>query len=176
MKTNIILTIIALVLGFLGGRFSLNKISKQISSKTIQTKTIQNKQVITQATTQKDSNLGQRTSYTEKSFNKKGILIHEISYGNQMVASTDKTMKEHIVDVNNNISTSESKNTLITDYQSNWFIGLNVLTQDLKQPTNLEKEPQDINFMLEFRPFSQFYLFAETNYKLDSRIGFLIPI
>lgn len=172
-----IFILIGFVLGFMVGiSFKKDQPVKITTVTQTQTQTAQKTQIQSQATVQKDSTMMQQMNYTEKFFNKKGILMKELDYGNNMLVTAQSDSSQHFNEVNDIRSRSQIVVTTTETYMSRWWVGMNVRTQDILTPYILTKQPRDVNLIVEFRPWDQFYLFAETNYKFDSQIGFLIPL
>lgn len=157
-------SICTLILGYTVGRYTANKISKTTTITHSETTQVQKSDIVQQATVQKDSTTSQQMHYVEKSFNSKGILIHEIDYGQNQGASNRMEVSTQTHKVKVDAATSISNNTTIVNYESNWLAGAYVpVTLDLDKMKN----PKNLEFTLGYRVFSGVYLTTTTNYNFS---------
>lgn len=157
-----------LFLGFLVGRFTANKLSHRTEvTQTFnqQTNTAQVSSIIeNKAGSSQDDN----TSYTEKFFNKRGILIHEIEKKHENRASELSFAKHADLSIASSTVTNTTSTNIETSYQSNWTIGFFV-------PFKLHPEFQEVDAQIQYRLLGPVYLAAQTNYKFTKpMVGFLI--
>lgn len=170
------ISIIALILGFLCGRLFKKQPTQVLTKTETHTEIAQKQEVSTQATVQKDSTLSLKTSYSEKFFNKQGILTRQIDYGYIKAETAQIEGSKRFTEVNDIKSNTQSFTTTSQIYGSSLYLGLNVPTSDFKNPSNIVSKPEEINFMLEYRPFESINFFFESNYKFETQIGFIIAL
>lgn len=148
----------ALCLGFILGRMFANKISK-VSTKTEIVSTVTKTEGISQQVeTQKLATMSQQMNYTEKSFSKKGILLHEISYNTNSGTSSKEQHFETYKVQTAFTQTSDVKTSTVDSYQSNWIIGA-------YHPISLKFQPMQINLMLAYRLIGGIYIAGMTDVK-----------
>lgn len=166
-KSIIISWVIVACIFFVIGRFTSNKISK--ITNTVQNTNVENKKStqVDVSKTQKVVATRQQTSYIEKSFNDKGILIKEVIFGENNGADmieSDRTVSRSFVQSKN---ISEMKSSTITDYKTNWGLGISI-------PTKIK--PTSVNLMLAYRVLDNLYLTASANTNLketNTQLGFI---
>lgn len=158
----------AMAFGFLLGRISIDKLSKKNTETHIVSTESKKQEVSTQAETQKVVAMRQQMNYTEKSYSKNGILLHEISYGQNNGAITDEYAQTRSRTQNVQISDSYVDNSTDETYQSNWIIGI-------YHPVSLKFEPSTMKVMLSYRLLGNLYVSGLSDVKF-SKIEFGIQI
>jgi len=163
MKKIIIIILVSVTTGFIIGRVTTNKLSKrqvEITTKKFSTSV---QQVSTQREVKKDSTTVKQMSYTEKFFNNKGILIHEIVMGNNTKKSA--TGGYSLVNEILKKTAAETLNTSTTieTYQSNFIVGIYYPVKDL---TNYKVT--DLGLNVSYRLFSTFYVSVLSDVKFSN--------
>lgn len=114
------------------------------------------------------SNQLDNSSYTEKFFNKKGVLVHEIEKKHEDRAS-DLSFTNHtdLSEVNSQV-TSATFSTIEERPESNWLMGFSI-------PVKFHPDFQDVNAQFGYRLLGPVYITAQTDYKFKKpTVGFLI--
>lgn len=108
------------------------------------------------------------SSYTEKFFNKKGVLVHEVEKKQENRAS-DLSFTNHIELKNNKlVVTSATRSTIEERSESTWLLGFSV-------PLKVHPDFQDMDAQLGYRLLGPIYVTARTDYRFtEPRVGFLI--
>lgn len=155
-------SLFALILGFVLGRFSAHKMNK-ISTKTETAQiSTQKVDISAQESTQKDSTTRQQTVYTEKFYNGKGKLIHEIDYGTKSGASVLRGDLINSSQLYLNSGASKVQNITIKSYQSNWTVGLYIPIKE-----KYINDPFNYNFQFSYRIFDGIFISALIDIKAN---------
>lgn len=154
---NKILPVIFLIIGIFIGKINTKQITKKINEQK-NIKIESSLKSITENT--KISYHNDKSFFSEKTYSKKGILLHEISYGNNSGASSSEQHFETYKVQTSDTQTSDTKITTIESYQSNWILGV-------YHPSSLVFKPQDLNLMLSYRVFGNIYVSALSDVKFS---------
>lgn len=157
--------------GILGVAIS-HIISPAFSSKTVETKTVQRTEQKTQAVevsqVQKDSTTGQQTSYVEKSFNNKGILIHEVISGQKIDTSTQLAQNDVKKTESATVSTLSQESKTTIENRPNWEMGF---------LTSYPFQMQKITPLIGYRLFGGVHLIGSTDLKFSQfQAGILLEL
>jgi hypothetical protein len=153
-------------IGFAIGRFTANRVTHK--TETTQTVKQQETQVAvsTSVTNTVRANKTEITSYSEKYFNKKGILVKEIEKKSHNGASDVSFTNHTDLNVVNSTVTSDTFSNTETSYQSTWLLGFSV-------PMKSHPEFQDLNVQLGYRVLGPVYLTMQSDYKFSKpTVGF----
>lgn len=114
------------------------------------------------------SNQFDNSSYTEKFFNKKGVLVHEVEKKHKNRAS-DFSFTDHTdLSIVNSAITSATFSTTEERLESNWLIGFSI-------PVKFHPDFQDVSAQFGHRLLGPVYVTAQTDYKFSKpTVGFLI--
>ncbi len=162
--------------GYVAGRFYKPKPSKIITTTQTNIVTEQKKEVITQLDIKKDSSTVKLSNYTEKFFNNKGLLVHEITHIENLVANSTRTDVQSQINQTYLVKTSQINTTTTQEYRSTLFLGLGIPANDLKKPENIIRNFEDINLVAEYRPWDKISLIGEVNYKLTTMLAFTYAV
>jgi len=152
-------------IGFITGhnwykyKLEQKEVIKQQVNTTQTTAAIQNKVEVNQL----DS-----SSYTEKFFNKKGILVHEIEKKHENRASDFSFTKHTDQSEISSEVTSATFSSIEERQESNWLIGFST-------PVKIHLTIQDVDVHLGYRLLGPVYITGQTDYKFSKpTVGFLI--
>ncbi len=154
-----------IICGFLIGynyhRYKLEKkeTANQQETVTQVTSDIQNKIANTQ-----DVN----SSYTEKFFNKKGILVHEIEKKHENRASNLSFANHTDLSIVNLKTTSATVSSIEQRAESTWLLSFSI-------PLKLQPSFQDADFQIGYRLLGPIYVIGQSDYRFsEPRVGFLV--
>jgi hypothetical protein len=163
-------TIAVFICGFLLGRYSANKLRKTVSISKIDSTESKKEEVQSHAEDKKSLTTAQEMNYTEKFYSKKGILLHEISYGSKdgaMVTETTRTRSRTQI---NSDSHSIQNVTTASSYESNVLIGI-------YYPVSLSTNFKETEFSLSYRIFSSFYIVGMADlYFKKAAVGIMVGL
>lgn len=108
------------------------------------------------------------SSYTEKFFNKKGILVHEIVKKQENRASDlSYTNHTNLNSINSKI-TSATFSSIEERQESNYLIGFSI-------PFKIHPEFSDIDFQMGYRVLGPIYIDIQSDYKFSKpTVGILV--
>jgi hypothetical protein len=140
--------------------------------KLVKKETVNQQTTVTQVTSDIQNKVANtqdvNSSYTEKFFNRKGVLVHEIEKKHENRAS-DLSFTNHtdLSEVNSQV-TSATFSTIETSYQSTWLLGFSV-------PLKLQPNFRDVDFQIGYRLLGPIYVTGRSDYRFsEPRVGFLI--
>ena len=174
-KYKYILLIIYSVFLFILGRLTVSRPSQIVSMSSTNSITTQKSKVISQIDNQKYRNTNEQSNYIEKSFNKKGVLVHEIIHTTSQGSISEVATQDNSKFTVNSTQDLKTQTKTITDYQPNLLFGSSIPVLDITKPQGF----QFTNFqvMVEYRVINNIYLFGSTNYNFSNcSIGVLFPI
>lgn len=153
--------------GFMVGH-NWNKLKLTIQKKEVINQQINTAQVSSVTQDKVASNQIDNSSYTEKFFNKKGILVHEIDKKQENRASDSRFTNHTDLSIVNSEITSATFSTTEERSESNWLIGFSI-------PVKFHPDFQDVNAQFGYRLLGPIYVTAQTDYKFSKpTVGFLI--
>jgi PKD repeat protein len=145
------------------------KPSKIVATTQVNNVTTQKTEVVTQADVKKDSTTVKQTILVRKTFNSKGKVTSETHVQEQVGTSTLENWAIAAELSKNSIEQVSEITKTVKTYQPNLFVGLSFPVNKITKPQTIEFK--DVDFTIDYRLISNFYIFGNSNYTLKNVKG-----
>lgn len=160
--------IIVSIIFLLGHLTGYNKAMHKYEKKEVVNQQLNTNQVTSDIQNKTANTQDANSSYTEKFFNKKGVLVHEIEKKYENRASDLSFTKHTDLSIVNSAITSATFSTIEERQESNWLIGFSI-------PVKFHPDFQDVNAQFGYMLLGPIYITAQTDYKFSKpTVGFLV--
>lgn len=157
------------ILGVIAGRLFSPKPSKIVATTQVNNVLTQKTEVSTQAEVKKDSTTVKRTIIVRKKYDSKGKVTSETFLNQHVGYSTLENWAIASELSKNSIEQISETTKTVTTYQPNLFVGLSFPVSKITKPQTIEFK--DVDFTIDYRLISNFYIFGASNYTFKNVKG-----